>query len=261
MGPLLKMIASSAATLLAGTASMSCGRIDVTRRMRILFVASVIAAYANPVGAGEGPPEEYERRMTRGDLLMAKAQSPDDFKRAVVEFEAAVRSAATADAYRSLGHAQEKARMFREAMSSYRSYLSMRPDSADAGEIRRKIYALELSAEEEARPDFSGVWARELGGDLVDHFRIERSGEGWQGVQGEAPLVVSADGRRLRIHIDPAFGGYHTTYWDLTLAEDGRTLRGSFEERQSSEQKRAMQQRGLEMTGSLERGMATFKKR
>lgn len=235
----------------AGTVSVS----------RLLVVVSFFAIQVGPLGASEAPSEEYERRMTRGDVLMGKAQSLDDFKRAVAEFEAAARAAATADAYQRLGLAQEKARLFPEAIVSLRAYLMLRPDAVDAGEVKRRIYALELFAEEEARPDFSGVWARDSGGTLIDYFRIERSGEGWRGAQGEAPLVVTAEGRRLRLHVDPAFGGYHTTYWDLSLAEDGRTLRGSFEEKQSKEQKRAMKDRGLDMVSSLDHGMATFKKR
>ncbi len=93
-------------------------------------------------------PEEAERNMARGTVFAQKADSLPEYKKAIVEFEAASNSAPwLALAYFNLGVMQEKAGMFSDAIQSLKFYLLANPDAKNAREVKNKIYALEADAE------------------------------------------------------------------------------------------------------------------
>jgi hypothetical protein len=98
-------------------------------------------------------PEDAERNMARGVVFFTKATDNAGYRKAIVEFEAATNAAPWLDkAYYNLGVAQEKAGMFKDAISSLKLYLLAAPDAKNAREVRNQIYMLEASAEEALTP-------------------------------------------------------------------------------------------------------------
>ena len=98
-------------------------------------------------------PEDAERNMARGVVFFTKAMDKAGYLKAIVEFEAATNTAPWLDkAYYNLGVAQEKAGMFKEAISSLKLYLLADPNAKNAREVRNQIYMLEASAEEALAP-------------------------------------------------------------------------------------------------------------
>jgi tetratricopeptide (TPR) repeat protein len=94
-------------------------------------------------------PEEAERNMARGTAFAQKATDNAGYKKAVVEFEAAANTAPwLALAYYNLGVMQEKAGAYVEAIQSLKFYLMAAPDAKNARDVKNKIYALEVDAED-----------------------------------------------------------------------------------------------------------------
>ncbi len=94
-------------------------------------------------------PEEAERNMARGTAFAQKAADAAGYKRAIAEFEAASNAAPwLAIAYYDLGVVQEKAGLYQEAIKSLKFYLLASPNAKNAREVKNKIYALEVDAED-----------------------------------------------------------------------------------------------------------------
>ena len=94
-------------------------------------------------------PEEAERNMARGTAFAQKASDSAGYKKAIAEFEAAANTAPwLALAYYNLGVVQEKAGFYVEAIQSLKFYLMAAPDAKNARDVKNKIYALEVDAED-----------------------------------------------------------------------------------------------------------------
>jgi tetratricopeptide (TPR) repeat protein len=94
-------------------------------------------------------PENAERNMARGTAYAQKATDDTGYKKAITEFEAAANAAPwLALAYYNLGVVQEKAGLFNEAIQSLKLYLLSAPDAKNARDVKNKIYALEVDAED-----------------------------------------------------------------------------------------------------------------
>jgi hypothetical protein len=94
-------------------------------------------------------PEEAERNMARGTAFAQKATDSAGYKKAIAEFEAAANTAPwLALAYYNLGVVQEKAGFYVEAIQSLKFYLTAAPEAKNARDVKNKIYALEVDAED-----------------------------------------------------------------------------------------------------------------
>ena len=90
-------------------------------------------------------PEDAERSMARGIARFQRAA----YNKAISEFEAAANAAPwLAAAYYNLGMAQEKAGLYEEAIRNLKYYLLSAPDAKNARDVKNKIYALEVDAED-----------------------------------------------------------------------------------------------------------------
>lgn len=161
--------------------------------------------------------EEAKRYMSRGIAAMKDAKSTDDFRDAVKEFEkAALATPWFANAYYNLGIAQDKAGIYADAIKSLKLYLLAASDTRDAESVKELIYEIEYRQEkaqkeavakkdeEEAKPDFSGVWS---------------DGSVWR-----YKFLIS--GRELTITEENSFeGGGAMVYGTGTV--DGRNFEGS----------------------------------
>ncbi|MGE5809594.1 MAG: hypothetical protein ACM32I_10740 [Nitrospirota bacterium] len=94
-------------------------------------------------------PEDAERSMARGIARFQRAADSVGYKKAISEFEAAANAAPwLAAAYYNLGMAQEKAGLYSEAIRNLKYYLLAAPDAKNARDVKNKIYALEVDAED-----------------------------------------------------------------------------------------------------------------
>jgi hypothetical protein len=94
-------------------------------------------------------PEEAERNMARGTAFAQKAADSAGYKKAIAEFESAANAAPwLALAYYNLGVVQEKAGLYNEAIQSLKFYLMAAPDAKNSRDVKNKIYALEVDAED-----------------------------------------------------------------------------------------------------------------
>jgi tetratricopeptide (TPR) repeat protein len=94
-------------------------------------------------------PENAERNMARGTAFAQKATDSAGYKKAIAEFEAAANSAPwLALAYYNLGVVQEKAGLYNEAIQNLKLYLLSAPEAKNARDVKNKIYALEVDAED-----------------------------------------------------------------------------------------------------------------
>jgi tetratricopeptide (TPR) repeat protein len=94
-------------------------------------------------------PEEAERSVIRGTAHFQKAADAAGYKKAIVEFKSAANTAPWfALAYYNLGVAEEKAGLYADALQSLKFYLMAAPDAKNARDVKNKIYALEVDAED-----------------------------------------------------------------------------------------------------------------
>jgi len=102
---------------------------------------------------GTPVPEEFHRRMARGEAAVAGASDAGAFKSAAQEFRAAVNAAPwRSEAFYNLGIVQDKAGLFVDAIRNLRVYIAANPDAADAGRVRKLIYQIEYRMEQAVRP-------------------------------------------------------------------------------------------------------------
>lgn len=127
-----------------------------------------------PLSGAAGDAAHY---MARGTAAVEMAKTPEDYRRAAVEFGRAGREAPWyADAHYNRGVVQEKAGQFDAAMQSFRLYLRAAPDAPDAQAVAQRISALGYKAErqrEQRAADQTTKAARsydDLAGNWRDQF-------------------------------------------------------------------------------------------
>lgn len=112
---------------------------DVRIRERILALAPRLQT-PPPV------PEDAERSLIRGQMLLQDAKNEADLEKAIAELRNAVRAAPwLPELAFNLALVQEQAAFYRSAAANLKLYLRTNP--SDAQEIRRKTYELELRRE------------------------------------------------------------------------------------------------------------------
>jgi tetratricopeptide (TPR) repeat protein len=122
------------------------------RRQIGCLIAVVILLSWVSVTLADTVPEEAQRYMARGMAAVGMAETLNDYKRAVSEFEQAAKLAPNwPDVYFNLGSIQAKAGNYGEAMRHYKRYLELVPKAPDAAKVREEIYKLEYRAEEKVR--------------------------------------------------------------------------------------------------------------
>lgn len=175
------------------------------QRVRMLVVATVRAMPAPPP-----LPESVVRGMVRGETLV-KMGGAGSYEAAAREMEAAALAAPwLADAYYNLAVVQEKAELYRQAISNLRLYLYAAPEAQNANAIKARIYALEVMEEEQHKiRSLAGKW-RTGGGNTftvtIDGKRVKAAGS-W-----DQPL----DSR-----------SYQTVWYAFDLEKKGAALEGT----------------------------------
>ena len=93
-------------------------------------------------------PDDATRYMGRGRAATEIAQNPDDFKKAAVEFQNALKAAPwLASGYFNLSVVQDKAGQYTEAIRSFKLYLLAAPSAPDAQDVKAQIAGLEYKLE------------------------------------------------------------------------------------------------------------------
>lgn len=91
---------------------------------------------ATAIGFGQGVPSEARRHFEAGLAAVEAARSRADYRAAIDEFEQAARLAPEwPGAFRALGLVQRAAKKYAEAEKSFRRYLELAPNAADADKI------------------------------------------------------------------------------------------------------------------------------
>lgn len=117
-------------------------------RLIMLLTFIVLFILSSTVFAQISLSEEAQKHFDRGVAIIEYAETPEDFKPAIKEFEEAVRLAPDwPEAYYNLGLVQEVVGKFTEAILSFRRYLQLAPDAEDVGEVKSQINKLEYRAE------------------------------------------------------------------------------------------------------------------
>lgn len=169
-------------------------------------------------------PEEARRFMVRGATAIKEAKTSADFEQAAGEFALAGRVAPWwPDPYFNQGVALEKAGKLPEAIRAFRTYLSISPDSVDAGKVKDQIYALEFR-HEKGQKDSAAEQQRatapsRLAGDwcLLDRGAPNCNSRRWIEVRGSNVELWMDWGER--------FGGRQV--WARTIA-NGDELAGAY---------------------------------
>lgn len=114
---------------------------------------------------GADASDEARRYFDRGMAAVDMAKSPSDYQIAIDEFEKAIAIAPLwGDVYYNLGMVQEKALRYPEAIESFRKYLKLSPNAADAGTVKSMINKIEFRQEFQAKQQkLSGVWVESDG--------------------------------------------------------------------------------------------------
>ncbi|MBP6005053.1 MAG: tetratricopeptide repeat protein [Pyrinomonadaceae bacterium] len=110
--------------------------------LMLMTLSSVISLYPQNIS------DEARRHFDRGMAAVEMAKTPDDLNVAISEFkQATVLAPDWADAHFNLGKMQEATEKFTEAIASFRKYLQLAPNAADAGEVTSLINKIEYKAE------------------------------------------------------------------------------------------------------------------
>lgn len=94
-------------------------------------------------------PDDAMRSLTRGKAILGMAANKEGFEKAIPDLmEATVNAPWVADAYETLALAQEKAGLYADAIQSLNIYLIIAPRAKNMSDIKKKIYELEVYAEQ-----------------------------------------------------------------------------------------------------------------
>lgn len=122
-------------------------------------------------------PEDARRYMARAMAAVEIAKTPEDLKRAAAEFQQVLLAAPwLANGYHNLAVLQEKSGDFQAAMRNFKFYLLAAPQSADAEQIRSRIYALEFKAQRQQEEAATGEKQR-LARQREEEERSARQGQ------------------------------------------------------------------------------------
>ncbi len=92
--------------------------------------------------------DEARRHFDRGMVAVEMAKAPEDLEIAIKEFkQAATLAPDWPDAFFNLGKVQETAQKYPDAIASFRRYLVLAPNAADAADVKSAINKLEYKAE------------------------------------------------------------------------------------------------------------------
>lgn len=126
----------------------------------------------------EAVSREAEKYMNRGMAAAEMANSPDDYKSAIKEFEQAVRLAPRWPApYFNLGYVQNEAGNYEEALNNYRKYLKLVPNAPDAEQVQAEIDQIEYKQEQASeaakiRGWLEGEWGSVTTGPFLVRFIV-----------------------------------------------------------------------------------------
>lgn len=138
-----------------------------------------------------GTQEDARRHLVRGVAAIEIAKSADDLALAADEFRKATEIAPEmAPAWYNLGSVQAKTGQVDEAIASYRRYLALSPDAADAQKVADEIIKLEFRQERVSKEQASsGIWVESDG----SAYYLQVNGNKWQLATKERPLLYDVD--------------------------------------------------------------------
>ena len=108
-----------------------------------------IIAHVQSMKTAPAVPDDAMRAFTRGKAIVGMASTKEGVEKAVPELvEATINAPWFADAYEVLAQAQEKAGLYADAIESLNYYLLVAPRAKNAADMKKKIYELEVYAEQ-----------------------------------------------------------------------------------------------------------------
>ncbi|HRZ39496.1 MAG TPA: ankyrin repeat domain-containing protein [Candidatus Omnitrophota bacterium] len=94
-------------------------------------------------------PEVLRRQMLRAQAAVESAQSPEDYRKAIAEYNVAKELAPDlAEIYYNLGLVQEQAGFYADAIVNLQKYLQLSPGAADTQAVTDMIYKLEYKRDQ-----------------------------------------------------------------------------------------------------------------
>ena len=101
---------------------------------------------------GKAVPQSVRRHMARGEAFVELATDAGGFAKAAAEFKAAIRAAPWMAAnHYNLGVVQDKAGQYAAAINSLKTYLALASGAADARDVEKLIFKIEVRSEEAAK--------------------------------------------------------------------------------------------------------------
>jgi hypothetical protein len=189
-----------------------------------MMIAFIIMGLAAPV-FGQNSDDEARKYLVRGMAAIEMAKSETELVKAVAEFKKATEIAPNmAAVWYNLGSVQTKTGELKDAITSYRRYLTLAPQAEDARRINDEIIKLEYRLEQaESFKSLSGHWISESDG---RPFKVEANGgkltiKGRHSVESGA-IDYCIDGKcrewpilyRFITGLDQR-GGKWTGFWDV----------------------------------------------
>jgi tetratricopeptide (TPR) repeat protein len=181
-------------------------------------------------------PDEAERYMGRGQAALELAQTEEGYKRAISEFQKALRLAPWwAAAYFNLGVVQEKAGQYDAAIRNLKLYLHAAPNAPDAGQVRAKIGAIEYKQEAAARPAerLIGIWTAHI--EARQESRSEPGPAFNWSAQNRETYRLEAEGTNFRLILlsdyieEPQIFTYHRKNQVIFRGRvEGRAITGTY---------------------------------
>jgi tetratricopeptide (TPR) repeat protein len=167
-----------------------------------------------------GTPEDARRHLVRGVAAIEIAKSADDLALAADEFRKATEIAPEmAPAWYNLGSVQAKIGQVDEAIASYRRYLALSPDAADAQKVADEIIKLEFRQERTTKEQASsGIWIESDG----TTYRLLVNGNKWQLSTTVRPIQPDVEYR-----YGPGLGSFGISIQDLEQIAFNLELRGN----------------------------------
>ena len=167
----------------------------------------------------EAVSREAEKYMNRGMAAVETANSPDDYKSAIKEFEQAVRLAPRWPApYFNLGYLHNKVGKYQEALNSYRKYLVLVPNAPDAAQVQKEIDQIEYRLEKVSGAAKIRSW---LEGEWSMTTMLQASRSCWP-----ITFIVNGDSIEAYMPITRSMGhdDKYTDYRTISIKQDVRKI-------------------------------------
>lgn len=194
--------------------------------------------------------DEARRFFDRGMAAVEMAKSPSDYQIAIDEFKKAIAIAPQwGDVYYNLGMVQEKGQRYAESVESFRKYLKLSPNAADAGTVKSMINKIEFRQEFQAKQQkLSGVWVESDG----TPFQISMDGN---------TIELKTNRRNLSGDVDEYYGpgvgamsvptsAVETIAFHLERKAD--TLSGTWESKETQIEQCTVPKQGGSVEGTLQ---------